>query len=151
MSEEAKMSGRIILYGLETAVLLVEAQTGVGYLNQVGGQLCIQAEIEAALVPLEGGAELFEALDDLAFPMLSVGIGPDLAGQIDLIASRISECIVGVDQSRLEDSCEAWVHVLVNARVEERSGHDPKQDSTSDGAIQGFGAAKGVLTWPNSD
>jgi hypothetical protein len=67
-----------------------------------------------------------------------VGITDERATEINvLLKSHPMTAGISVDRTRLSESEEAWVYVTVEA--------------TELATYQGFGSAKGVLVWSNSD
>lgn len=134
---------RVDLYGLNQCALIVHAQSGVIYQNQVCGTLCRQNEAEGVLVPFDIEVPLDSphlALD-IRFRTLLLevmGLTEELALSIDrILADNLYTSFVSVDRTRLDESCEAWVYV------------DIREAEFS--TMRGFGACKGILTWPNSD
>lgn len=147
----------IRLYEFIGVGLILPATSGVRYTNQTGGTCCLQPEIEGYFVPLR---------NDLALdPVELLGPDPELrdyfvgpkhrgagatSGLDEEDADAIAEIlamhhlsgILDVDRSRLVDSHEAWVHVIVFA---DDSGVAP--------SFAGFGPfpRPGILTWGNSD
>ncbi|WP_437951053.1 DUF6210 family protein [Sorangium sp. So ce296] len=129
-------------------MLVVEHPSGVVYQNQVGGVVCWQAELEGVLSPLDLSDETAQRIQNCPYPSGREGITDEVADTIDaLLASEPGARFLKVDRARLGHSWEAWVYVLV----------DSPDSSASDvagtyfGPIRGFGSARGVLTWPNSD
>ena len=137
----------ILLYSMPNNLMLViEHPSGVVYQNQVGGSVCEQAKLEGVLAPL--GLELpnIERIMQCTYGMQ--GITAETANIIDSILASDSEGkYVKVDRGRLEDCLEAWVHVV----VESPSSPDPTETPEFFGGWCGFGRARAVLTWPNSD
>lgn len=139
---------RISLYDMPHEIMLVvEHPSGVLYGNQAGGVVCMQPEIEGVLAPVEVWPENVERIMNLDYGA-GRGLEPELADAIDaVLAVEPSSRYLRVDRARLKQSMEAWVFVLI----------DSPADTTDQiagphfGALLGFGATKGVLTWPNSD
>ncbi|WP_438018262.1 DUF6210 family protein [Sorangium sp. So ce315] len=127
--------------------IIIQHPSGVLYTNQTCGHCCLHPEVEGVFVPFDaeeswlrlnayfegpryGGTGAMHGLDD-----------EDAA----FIESVLRDGRVGVplvvDRSRLKESHEAWVHVLIEGEV------DPFP------LVSGFGPypRRGVLTWPNSD
>ena len=132
----------------DEVMLLIEHPSGVVYQNQVGGNVCEQAEIEGVLVPLGMGRESFDDIMKAAYPTGSQGIPSATADEIDAIL-RAEPAVrsLRVDRHRLDSSWEAWVHVILEAPTSRGASSD--SDVLED--WHGFGAVQGVLTWPNSD
>ena len=136
--------------------LIVEWPSGVVFSNQTGGTSCLQPEFEGVFVPigndceLAGGrllspeSELAAYFDGPKYRGTGATGGLD-AGDADFIASILEKWrlsgLITVDPSRLAESHEAWVHVIVR-------GDDPANE------LSLFDLApyprRGVLTWGNS-
>jgi hypothetical protein len=112
----------------DEVMLLIEHPSGVVYQNQVGGNVCEQAEIEGVLVPLGMGRESFDGIMKAAYPTGSQGIPSATADEISWRKLRFGRprrlarvrCGAGrahVAKQRL--SCEQ----LVNDSVDD--GYDP--------------------------
>jgi hypothetical protein len=143
------MIRRILLYDIADVHLVVGHPSGVLYRNQVGGTINYQAEIEGVLCPFELSNDASERLQNYHYPSGRQGLAAGIADAIDtILASEPVSRTVRVDRSRLEESWEAWVHVLIESPS--TSALDLAPDSYH-GAIYGFGNVTGVLTWPNSD
>jgi hypothetical protein len=134
---------RVRLWGLEAPMLVIADPAGARYFNQVGGTSCSQEELQGFLCPLdldEAGYERLEKICGLPFLIDTASISNEVADAIDeLLASKPSTAFVRVDRGRLAESYEAWVHVILEA------------GANAAVPLHGFGAARGVLTWPNSD
>ena len=145
------------LYEQAGLALVVEAPTGVVYSNQTGGYSCLQPELEGALIPLRNDVELpskkllspeHELCDYFEGPPhKGTGAVRGLSGSdadvIDGVLDKWRIPWVRVDRERLEQSHEAWVHVLVS----------PEPSDTPAPLFRGFEPypARAVLTWCNSD
>ncbi|HEX7891305.1 MAG TPA: DUF6210 family protein [Ramlibacter sp.] len=134
---------RVNLVGLGQCGLIIPAATGVTYDTQVCGTLCRQTSMEGVLVPLDWGLppDSKELSLDVRLERLLgeiMGLNDELADSIDaILGQRPESSFVTVDRAKLNESCEAWIYVNVR--------------EAQFGLMQGFGACKGVLTWPNSD
>jgi hypothetical protein len=129
-------------------MLVIEHASGVVYLNQSGGLLCRQSTMEGVLVPLGLSDADAERVMKLPYEPI-LGITANLADELDgILAVDRSTQHIKVDRSRLHESMEAWVFVRVDTRNLRPDG-TPEADYF--GLMYGFGAATGVLTWPNSD
>ena len=148
----------IRLYDLIGASVIVGFPSGVRYSNQTCGTMCNQPEYEGVVVPLRN--ELYlepQRYDGPETDLLQYFSGPKHqctgapggldSEDVDFIEGvlrkyRLEHCIA-IDREEIEDSHEAWVHVLVTA---DEGG--PRM-----GLFHGFGPypRKGVLTWCNSD
>jgi hypothetical protein len=144
---------RINLYDLESFALVVEYASGVTYENQVGGVVCALEEIEGVLSPLDIGTDDAERISTCPFLQGALGISPEIADTIDaILATKRSTSFMKVNRSRLHESQEAWVHVLLDTPADDAPGRVGQfKPGTYFGPIFGFGASRGVLTWPNSD
>lgn len=130
-------------------MLVIDERSGVFYQNQVGGNVCAQEELEGVLAPVELDAESVELIAHLPY-VNRKGISDEIADAIDRVLAAvqtkraIKADVVRVDRSRLQDSWEAWVYVVVD------SPENITDDNFFDSWL-GFGTTRGVLTWPNSD
>ena len=139
--------------------LIMKAPSGWAYANQTGGHACIQAWAEGILVPIgPRGVPLDrvrseERLDEVLGSFSKYqghcdsGIDESDANQIDAILSMHWENyfpdLVRVDRSHLDDSWEAWVHVII--------GSHPARDDRVKWPFYGLPVREAVLTWSNSD
>lgn len=143
MSEAHKLW--LSLYDLEGVALIIEAPTGVTYSNQVGGHACLQPTYEGALLPVNPDRDPDGPRSDLEIALGEVLINEGflddtLADTVDAVLARFSPTAgLLVDRTRLRESTEAWVHVIV---PEAKGG--PYGESR-------YPAGRGVLTWLNSD
>ncbi|WP_437926235.1 DUF6210 family protein [Sorangium sp. So ce291] len=140
---------RVLLWDIPDEIMLVvEHPSGVVYQNQVGGVVCWQAEMEGVLSPLDVSAGAAQRIQDCPYLSGREGITAEVADAIDaLLASEPGARFLKVDRARLGQSWEAWVYVLIDSP--ESSATDAA--GVYHGPIYGFGGARGVLTWPNSD
>jgi hypothetical protein len=122
--------------------LIVKARTGVVYTNQCSGLLCTQCEAEGFFVPLQSraGWRGLDVLENL-FDAFGGELRPKKADQLDRVLRRLGLNAIRSDRSRLEESMEAWVHVIVSG---EHALGLPFQSRARD-------AFEAVLTWPNRD
>lgn len=141
---------RVLLWNIPDEIMLVvEHPSGVVYQNQVGGVVNWQAELEGVLAPLDVRPDAVRRIQDCPYPSGREGITDEIADAIDaLLASEPGARSVRVDRARLGQSWEAWVYVLIDSP--ERSTVEAAADDCF-GSICGFGRARGVLTWQNSD
>lgn len=131
--------------------------SGVRYSNQTGGHACLHPELEGVYVPVrndvetEGGRFLSpeqELFDHFMGPKHAGrgarnGLDEEDADLMDAVLRKHGlDRVMHVDRTRLADSHEAWVFVLVTGEV--GGGLD---------LFEGFGPypRPGVLTWANSD
>jgi len=121
--------------------LIVKAPTGVRYTTQVAGLGCEHPDVEGFFVPLRtkiGRPEL--ATLSGSFRGDWNPISENQAEQLNAALKRHGLSSISSDATMLQESKEAWVHVLIsNSEVE---GVPLKISQTN---------AKGVLVWPNSD
>jgi hypothetical protein len=123
-------------------------ESGVRYSNQTGGYSCWHPEVEGVYVPL------FNELIDQEAELTAYFTGPKWGGwcsdgideeTADLIDSVLQKSSytkrITVDRSRLADSHEAWVYVLLS----------PSDEDVDFEEIHGFPGNQAVLTWDNSD
>jgi len=146
---------RIILYDLEGVMLIVEHPSGVTYQNQVGGNLCAHPELEGVLAPLSLQPDDVTRIESLPYPNGRQGITIEIADTIDaVLAANWGTSFLKVDRARLDECWEAWVHVRFESPpAREHEGFLRPVDAldTDPRKMHGFGPARGVLTWPNSD
>lgn len=139
---------KISLYDMPREIMLViEHPSGVLYSNQAGGVVCAQPEIEGVLAPIDLGPENVERIMRLDYGAGS-GLEVELADAIDeVLSSESGARYLRVDRARLEESMEAWVFVVASTPTDTVL----QLEGPYWGAAFGFGDAKGVLTWHNSD
>jgi hypothetical protein len=70
-------------------------------------------------------------------------ISKDSAEIVDRTFRRNGHVYLKVNRARLNESYEAWIHVLVD--------DSQKPELPLRLPISGFGKCEGILTWPNSD
>lgn len=127
-------------------MLVIEHPSGVVYQNQVGGNVCEQARLEGVLAPLGLEPSNVERIMRCSYGMQGITAGT--ADIIDSILASDSEGkYVKVDRGRLDECLEAWVYVIVESPM----SPDPMETPEFFGGWCGFGRARAVLTWPNSD
>lgn len=128
----------ITVWCLEQLAIIIKCQSGVQYLNQVGGYACIQAQQEGVLAPLEDiGHVMLAGLGKLTLNETS--LSEEQADQIDeVLQNYYGRLFLRVDRELLELSMEAWIHIVI--------GDDAFLDE-----LDGFAGEKGILTWENSD
>lgn len=140
---------RVLLYQIESTYLIVECSSGVIYQNQVGGQICFQAEQEGVLAPLDVRSESANTLAERAFPQGCQGIAPETADFLDeLFRLDLGMAFLVVDRARLAESWEAWIYVLIDQIP---NSFDTNTQEAYSGPLYGFSGSRGVVTWPNSD
>ena len=127
-------------YGGMGVIMLCESR--VTYSNQTGGYSCDHPEVEGVYVPLNLGWE-----GDYA-TLKDHFTGPKWGGWCnngidDETADFVDNFLPGglkVDRSRLKDSHEAWIYVVVS-----------NEDEDNRDLAYWWGFSHGVLTWENSD
>lgn len=140
---------RILLWDMpDEIMLIVEHPSGVIYENQVGGVVCFPGEQEGVLAPVDVARATVEAVQNLPYRQGAEGISSEIADAIDaLLAAESGARMLKVDRERMQESWEAWVYVQIDAP--RTTVH--KLGDGYFGSVYGFGSARGVLTWPNSD
>lgn len=134
------------LYELNGLAMIEPAPTGIVYLNQTGGHACYQCSQEGYLVPLGREGLERKALDALRAyftgPKWSgwcnERIDVETADEIDrIIAAGTHREGIVVDRTKLDESWESWVHVLICEPLMSLVDHAAPTEA--------------ILTWPNSD
>ena len=138
--------------------LIVEFPSGVAYSNQTCGTACLQPELEGVFIPLHNDLALSPV--ELLSPEIALeeyfarayrGTGAEHgldwkdADRIDEILDRHGlASVLRVDRTRLAESHEAWVRVLV-------LGEEKREVASR--IFHGLGPypRKAVITWTNSD
>jgi len=129
----------IDLHEFDSLGLIISFPSGVIYTNQVGGYANLHPEIEGIFVPLSiGHKKILFALQQ-HFNGNWYHIEKSDAEIVNRLLRSDGFDFIRVDEDKLEESYEAWIYV----DVEELSEMFP--------LLKGFGKAKGVLTWQNSD
>lgn len=127
--------------------IIIQHPSGVLYTNQTCGTCCDHPEVEGVFVPFDAEESWQRLSAHFEGPKYRGsgamrGIDEDDAAFIESVMreGRIDVHLI-VDRSRLEESHEAWVHVLIEGETEPFP------------LASGFGPypRRGVLTWPNSD
>ena len=124
--------------------LILLAQTGVFYTTQAEGMACSHPKAEGVFVPIpvKPGAQEIWVLQQCFRGELGP-ISKDSAEIVDRTFKRNGHVYLKVNRARLNESYEAWIHVLVD------DSQKPELPLTL--PISGFGKCEGILTWPNSD
>ncbi len=166
----------IQLYDAIGIGLIIKYPSGVRYSNQVGGVACLQWEAEGVYVPLYNDIIPQEQMLRDHFTghkwkgACFNGIDTETADYIDdILQANITTRFIRVDRNRLDESVEAWIHVLISAPPDKHIvnyDEDKGIGVSSDGdtmhdkdhampvllyPIFGFGESYGILTWTNSD
>src|ERR1700743_2131189 len=99
--------------------LIIQHPSGVFYTNQVGGHGCFHPEVEGVFFPLQTDVNRYE-LNTLQqhFKGGWEALNEFEANLVDTVLRRSSRNLnwISVDRSRLKDSFEAWVYVLLNPK-----------------------------------
>jgi hypothetical protein len=132
---------QIDLMYFEGVGLLFKCSTGVRFTSQVGGLGCLHPVDEGVFCPLP-----VDRNDELTQKLRRVFGGSwhpateSQANQLDQILADAHVTEVRVDRTRMSDSFEAWVHVVMGppaARLVEVVPHPPSTTA--------------ILVWANSD
>jgi hypothetical protein len=117
--------------------IILKLGSGVFYANKAVGLACQYPGIEGAFYPLPvkpGNAELFSLTQRFKGPWNHIEEAD--AEFIERVLRRNGHSNLTVDRAKLDQSYEAWVHLIVGKGTE---------------GLSGFGDCEAVLTWPNSD
>jgi len=120
--------------------IILPRSTGVFFTNQVGGHACDHPELEGLFIPLDDGLDrptrqVFEHHFQGSWATLT----EEDAMVIDRALQKGNLGFIRVERSKLFDSVEAWVHVILDFKsVSIFIGFDGKSN-------------RGILTWENSD
>lgn len=134
----------ICLYNLTQTGIVILSGAGITYYNQTGGAACMQSRATGYFVPISNDPPLDQPELDLSLRLGSLlkdvtGLTVDDSRKInDLLLEVSSSDRYCVNDNRLNESQEAWVHIKVVP------GGDYSQ-------FTGFDEFDAVLTWPNSD
>ena len=140
------------LYEHVGTALIIPSSTGILYSNQAGGTACQTPQVEGFLVPIANdvgrspGNRLYSPANQLLSyfekgPSHGIPISEQAAQYIEAVFRQMSHWEgFSVDRSRLSESVEAWVHVILD-KVES----DPLP-------VDGMKyPVRAILTWENSD
>lgn len=135
----------VILDAVPDLGLIVKAPTGVRYSNQAAGYACAHPEAEGYFVPLSARvgrpiAALFELFGG-AWECLDA----TQANAVDDALKQHGLACLRVDRSMLEQSWEAWVHVIISP--DDLESRWRAQIPLTNVATK----VRAILTWPNSD
>ena len=135
---------KVKLWGLSGAALILPQKTGVVYTNQVNGSACFERELEGVLIPLNNDClpsnhnELLERYLARFFKDIDSNFDINQMERFNKLLWNFPETTsIRVDPTKIEDSFEAWINVLV------------EENNFSD--FEGFGKFSAVLTWCNGD
>lgn len=138
----------IQLFYADGAGLILPWNSGVVYSNQTGGHGCLHPEVEGIYVPLFPEGSPFEkALEDFFTGpkwqgWCCEGIDEETADVVDAALAEADRTQgLKVNRDLLEDSHEAWIHLILP---------DFRQ-SPPFSLMKGFHAMDAILTWSNSD
>ena len=144
----------VSLDGVESAGLILKMPSNVWFENQSGGHYCLRQRAEGVYLPLAGIPRLEEkpvrTLDyDLSEVMADQTAGSVVHGMSDIEVRDCERVLVAhgcknvsVDRSRLRESWEAWVFVVVQ----------PAKSEFGELRIKGLESPiEAVLVWGNSD
>ena len=153
MPEKGRIT--VSLFGHVGTGVIVAWPSGIFYTNQTCGHVCRQPELEGVFVPLGNDVDLEGRLLGPESLLHEYFAGPAHVGWgaehgLDEADAQVIESalhknhllrIVTVDRSRLRDSHEAWVYVLIG------------EPDSSFPMFTGMGPYPlgGILTWVNSD
>lgn len=126
--------------------LLVEYPSGIRYTNQIGGYACLHPEVEGIFIPLTN------SLVSQQEKLKRFFTGPKWKGHCDhgidketadfveaVLTESFCTAAIRVNQQRLADSYEAWIHVIVSP------------DGQPSEMWRGLNNMNGIITWENSD
>ena len=134
------------LYAYEGLGLILKMPSAVCFSNQCAGTGCFHPEVEGVLIPLP---EKLDKSETKALESFFPGDWSTLAEleveSFNALLNTIGLDFLATDEAELENSYEAWVHVLVDASRQPYAG-----DRTA-ATFDGFRSERGVLTWQNSD
>jgi hypothetical protein len=122
--------------------LIVNFPSGVIYTNQVAGYACLHPKAEGVFVPLPvdaGRSGIYSLQQHFRGGWRPIGVSD--ADIVDGILKRNGYSYLEVNRSKLGESYEAWINVLIG-RASEGGWPSP---------AEGFEGRTGVLTWQNSD
>ena len=135
-----------------TEIIIKDKNSPVIYSNQTNGLCCYHPEIRGYLVPVEfRGRMLVKFMSGETSPFAGSGweLGATFYDDAPQIMKQLNDYFCDIynfelDESRINDNHEAWVH-LVAKKTEAEKRH-------SSGIIEGFpDEFSAILTWPNSD
>jgi hypothetical protein len=126
--------------------LIIEEQSGVDYYNQCGGHCCFQNFAEGILAIIREYGDVYKSIAD--YTKYKDHLTQADADFIDeVLAKQIETSFLSVDRSMLDESMEAWIHVIIDEGKEKENA----EYDIWNASIKGFTSPKGILTWENSD
>ena len=133
--------------GLDCVGVIIEWPSGVIYANQTSGFTCNRPQLEGVFMPLEDESRVFAdaLLEHFTSKPYDGGGWASREERItqttaDFLDIRLGAWGIQVDRSKLSESEEAWIHVVLISNPDERFP-----------LYSGFEKAQGVLVWCNSD
>lgn len=136
---EVKQKPIVELLDLDDLGIIILFPSGVIFTNQVAGYGCLHPEAEGVFIPLSVGHKKILFALQQHFNGNWQHIEETDAQIVDRLLRSDGFEFIKVDRTKLEESFEAWIYV----NVAEISETFP--------LLKGFGEAKGILTWANSD
>ena len=131
----------ITLYPLNQLAIILSEPTGIFYTNQVGGNWCTHPEAEGVLVFVDDNySGLYHKIASYTIDLME--LTKEDADFLDSVFIRKAKYL-RVDRTKLEDSMEAWIHVVFVKPEDGFPGHNL--------LYSGFDSKSGILTWDNSD
>jgi hypothetical protein len=144
---------KIRLWELVGTGLIIAAKTGIVYANQAGGKICLHMELEGVFIPVGNDVDLEGRLLSpevrlsehfLCTYFSNANPNGLTKADAEAIEAALHQNLllrnVTVDLSRLQESHEAWVYVVIGA--------PPTPLPPFEGLVP-F-PLKGVLTWSNN-
>lgn len=134
---------KICLWDMVGVGLIIQTKSNCVYFNQTGGTACFHSEMEGYFVPFNFDCDPYDFESSLEYKLSqlfknSESVSTELAESIDKLLQNNSETNgISVDITKLEDSMESWVYVIIR--------------STESNPISCENEMKGILTWSNSD
>ena len=148
------MKKQIRLYSLNQLALILSEPSGIYYYNQVGGHACYQEEAEGILVFVEDDCKnLYKRITEYSIEdhgRWLTELKEEDADHFDSLfrwayESLIMRFALRIDRTKLKESKEAWVHVILEHDIPE---YRPMPNEFN---FTGFHCKNGILTWDNSD
>ena len=152
--EEARLMKKVVnLLPLKQLALILHEPTGIYYSNQAGGMMCYHPETEGVLVFVGDRFDrLYDKLSHSYFHLYddTDGLKKEDADYLDSIFMRKAKYL-RVDRSKLEESMEAWIHVVFEPGFPKIERDIHSMFSGLSPFCSGFDCKSGILTWDNSD
>ncbi len=135
---------QICLWNLDQAALIILEKSGITYFNQTAGVFCRHSEAERILAPITNDPPLDNLhFGSLNYKLQQLTLNKQILKETDadaidkLLQKNFGGDAIFVDRERLNESCEAWIHVKI--------------DGQTKGDLQDFAGYMAILTYPNSD